>query len=277
MRLESEYPRIMDSVISRRMTAGSGCGSCGAALVEFVRNQDRDWQREVRVERMAYFYLVRHGQASFAAQNYDRLSSLGEQQARSLGEYYRASGVMFDAVLTGDMVRQADTGTAILAGQRARLRTDVQPNLNECDMHQLVDVYPRRFPDERPGHDASARVFFSLLKKAFKQWREGGLEQAHLPETWPRFKQRVADVMTYLRSHYATHDRVLVVSSGGVIAMWLCHLLRAADETMAEMNMQIRNASVSWGFFNDHAMRLAVFNELPHLNEIEHPDSVTYS
>ena len=32
---------------------------------------------------MAQFYLVRHGQASFGTDNYDRLSELGHQQARS--------------------------------------------------------------------------------------------------------------------------------------------------------------------------------------------------
>jgi broad specificity phosphatase PhoE len=38
---------------------------------------------------MSTLILVRHGQASAFEDNYDRLSSLGERQARLLGESWR--------------------------------------------------------------------------------------------------------------------------------------------------------------------------------------------
>ena len=37
---------------------------------------------------MPEFFLVRHGQASFGADNYDKLSALGHRQARWLGGYF---------------------------------------------------------------------------------------------------------------------------------------------------------------------------------------------
>jgi len=37
---------------------------------------------------MGILFLVRHAQASFLEQNYDKLSALGETQARHLGEYW---------------------------------------------------------------------------------------------------------------------------------------------------------------------------------------------
>ena len=92
---------------------------------------------------MAEFYLVRHGQASFGADNYDKLSTLGHQQARWLGEYYRERGLAFDALVTGDLVRHVETGEGILEGLGAGLDADVQPGLNEFDFHSVVDAFLR--------------------------------------------------------------------------------------------------------------------------------------
>ena len=38
---------------------------------------------------MGTLYLVRHGQASFGADDYDNLSPLGHQQSQRLGVYFR--------------------------------------------------------------------------------------------------------------------------------------------------------------------------------------------
>jgi len=54
---------------------------------------------------MAELYLVRHGQASFGADNYDQLSLLGKQQGQLLGEYFAERKIVFDHVLVGTMNR----------------------------------------------------------------------------------------------------------------------------------------------------------------------------
>ena len=63
---------------------------------------------------MSLLYLVRHGQASFFAEDYDRLSTLGELQARRLGEFWAARGVRFDATFSGPAVRQQRTAEIIV-------------------------------------------------------------------------------------------------------------------------------------------------------------------
>ena len=54
------------------------------------------YRREMRFDRspsllrdrlMATIYLIRHGQASFGAEDYDKLSELGCRQAQVVGEY----------------------------------------------------------------------------------------------------------------------------------------------------------------------------------------------
>ena len=65
---------------------------------------------------MGTLYLVRHGQASFGADDYDVLSPLGHQQAVRLGEYFKTKGITFDAAMTGTLQRQISTFVGICQG-----------------------------------------------------------------------------------------------------------------------------------------------------------------
>ncbi|MFZ1974119.1 MAG: phosphoglycerate mutase family protein, partial [Candidatus Acidiferrales bacterium] len=67
---------------------------------------------------MGNLYLVRHGQASFLQQNYDKLSPVGEAQARLLGEYWARRGITFDRVCVGPRERQKDTVELVRAAYR---------------------------------------------------------------------------------------------------------------------------------------------------------------
>ena len=73
---------------------------------------------------MGTVHLVRHGQASFGADDYDQLSALGVRQCVRLGEYFRQRGRRFDAVLTGTLKRHAQSLAGIAQGL-----PDVPPSL----------------------------------------------------------------------------------------------------------------------------------------------------
>ncbi|MFA6245264.1 MAG: phosphoglycerate mutase family protein, partial [Candidatus Hydrogenedentales bacterium] len=64
---------------------------------------------------MGFLTVVRHGQASFHEDDYDKLSPLGEEQARSLGTYWARHGIRFDHVVSGPLVRQRRS--AAIAGE----------------------------------------------------------------------------------------------------------------------------------------------------------------
>lgn len=225
---------------------------------------------------MGQFHLIRHGQASFGAANYDKLSQLGHQQARWLGEYYRERGVTFDALVTGDLVRHVETGQGIQEGLRSNLTADLQPGLNEFDFHSIVEAYLSAHPEEAPPEGASMATFYRLLKRAMQRWRIDGLE-GDLPESWQSFCDRVAGAMAHIQARYADRERVLVVSSGGAIAMWMRHMLNTADDTVVELNLQIRNTGITQGFFNKNVYRLSIFNQVPHLDREDRGDAITYS
>jgi broad specificity phosphatase PhoE len=65
------------------------------------------------MRRMGTLYLVRHGQASFGSDDYDRLSELGARQCERLGEYFRAKGLRFDGVITGTLKRHVQSHEAL--------------------------------------------------------------------------------------------------------------------------------------------------------------------
>ena len=62
---------------------------------------------------MGQVHFVRHGQASFGTDDYDRLSPLGWQQARWLGRHLSETGHRYDAVVSGGMRRHRETAQAI--------------------------------------------------------------------------------------------------------------------------------------------------------------------
>ena len=69
---------------------------------------------------MGSIYLIRHGQASFGAENYDVLSPLGYRQSEALGDYLAQLDVTFDRCLSGELERQQDTARTTTGG----LQTD---------------------------------------------------------------------------------------------------------------------------------------------------------
>ncbi|MCB1660687.1 MAG: histidine phosphatase family protein, partial [Pseudomonadales bacterium] len=64
---------------------------------------------------MAAIYLVRHGQASFGAADYDQLSVRGEQQAQLLGQWLKDCHLPVQKVYLGQAKRHLQTAQHCLA------------------------------------------------------------------------------------------------------------------------------------------------------------------
>lgn len=223
---------------------------------------------------MAELYLVRHGQASFGAGNYDELSSLGVAQSRWLGEYCALTGLTFDCVATGTMRRHAQTADALLAAMGGAPVEIVQDaDLNEYDFHALFSALGES--GLAPGllAQGSKRDFYKGLKQVLQLWSEDKL-QGRIPETWGQFQARVERARLAIQR--SGGKRVLVVSSGGPIAVFTQQVLQAPAAAAIALNLQIRNSSVSQYVFNDSAMSLLTFNTLPHLEQAGRREHVTY-
>jgi broad specificity phosphatase PhoE len=205
---------------------------------------------------MGTVYLVRHGQASFGAANYDQLSPLGTQQCVRLGEYFRAKGLSFDAALVGT----PDTLT--------------WPGLNEYDSKAVLNaIHPE--PLERPKTPEAVRRHFRLLRQGLAAWMAAQVQPEGMP-SYADFVAGIVGALDHVREQHVGRN-VLIVSSGGPISTLVGQVLGMAPEATIELNLRIRNSSVSELTFNDKKVSLLTYNTLPHLDTPEHTSWVTYT
>ena len=222
---------------------------------------------------MGTLYLVRHGQASFGADNYDQLSTLGQQQCLQLGRYLGAKGQRFAAVLTGTLQRQIQSYDALADGLGQRQPTLQLPGLNEYDSHAVIAaIHPQPLP--RPDSPEAYRQHFRILRDGLAAWMAGRTQPQGMP-SYADFVAGIHDALARVRA--VTDGDVLVVSSGGPISTVVAQVLGAPAETSIELNLRIRNSAVSTFAVNPKRLSLVTFNTLPHLDSAEHASWVTHT
>jgi broad specificity phosphatase PhoE len=222
---------------------------------------------------MGTLYLVRHGQASFGADDYDQLSELGRRQSERLGQYWGARGLRFDAVLTGTLRRHAQTWSGIAQGAGYDQQAQALAGLNEYDSAAVIAaIHPQPLP--RPDSPELYRQHFRLLRDGLRQWMNGVISPRGMP-SYDDFLAGVTAVLEQVRRDY--EGNVLIVSSGGPIATAVGHVLGTTPETTIELNMRIRNSAVSEFSFNPKRHSLLSYNTLPHLDEPALADWITYA
>ncbi|MET3108000.1 broad specificity phosphatase PhoE [Oxalobacteraceae bacterium GrIS 2.11] len=222
---------------------------------------------------MAEFYLVRHGQASFGTDDYDRLSPLGQQQSLWLGQYFAERGISFDRVITGTQLRHRQTAEQICAGLGTSPVFQEHAGLNEYDFQALYQALGEEHAAIRQLASGDKRDFYKGLKQVLQLWSLDQLP-GNVPESWEEFSIRVNEACQFIQRSGA--QRILVVSSGGPIGMLSRQVLGAPASTAIELNLQIRNSSFSQYFFNDESVKLASFNNIPHLDQQGRLDAISY-
>ena len=212
---------------------------------------------------MAEFYLVRHGQASFGTDDYDRLSPLGQQQSLWLGHYFAERDIQFDRAIIGTQLRHRQTAEAICRGNGQDLALGEHAGLNEYDFDALFKALGDGHAGLKRLATGDKRTFYQGLKQVLQLWADGQLTGT-LPESWEDFARRVDAARHFIQQCGA--QRILVVSSGGPIGMMARQVLQAPAHIAIELNLQVRNTSFSHYYFNQRSMKLASFNNIPHLD-----------
>lgn len=216
---------------------------------------------------MAELLVIRHGQASFGAANYDVLSDLGHRQARAAGAWLRDVDWVPDRVITGTLNRQIDTGQ----GMGFDPTPETHAGLNEYDFSALLEA---RFPDGLPELvTADRKVHFRTLRETVFAWQRGEIASPY--ETWDAFVARVEAARAFAVDTSA--KRVLVISSGGVIGQLVAASLNAPAAHMMNLNLQIKNAAMTRFVFSGSLFSLNEFNATPHYATPESADLMSYS
>lgn len=222
---------------------------------------------------MPEIFLVRHGQASFGAQDYDELSPLGRTQSRALGRWLRAQGIRFDAAWCGERVRQRDTALLALAEMGQALEPGVDAAFNELDADRLLrHAVPRILLQEPalwpvvsdlPNQRDAAR---QLFERVVDEWVRGAWDGAGIGN-WEAFRTRVEAAVAGLLQRYRPGQRVVVFTSGGPITAMLQSLGHHAG------------GRLDWGIANTSITRIGPDGlrercAIPHLQE--EPGLVTH-
>jgi len=226
------------------------------------------------MSRIGTLYLVRHGQASFGADDYDQLSDLGYKQSLRLGEYFAQKGIHFDGLIAGTLRRQKQTLEGILKGMNRAGEHLSWDGLNEYDSQAVIaSIYPHKL--EKPTSPEMYRHHFRLLRDGLAQWMAGVVSPKGMP-SYADFVAGVAGALDHVRAnHYGKN--VLIVTSGGPIATAVGYVLGASPEATIDLNMRVRNSSITEFAFTPKRHMLVTYNTLPHLDGPAYEGWVTYS
>lgn len=231
---------------------------------------------------MAELVLVRHAQASFHAADYDCLSPLGERQSRWLGEWFAMRGLGFDVLVTGTLKRHRQTLEGVRAGMGlgAAMPALEIPGLDEYHFRALLSAFESVEPTHprvlaRQANPADKAAYYRVLRLAIAAWAEDSLP-GPLPESWQAFRARVEAAAAELQRLSERHARILAISSGGAMATLLGGRLGLGVGQIVDLNLQIRNTSVSHFYLNRERFLLASWNAVPHLEVEGRGDVITY-
>ncbi len=224
---------------------------------------------------MGTLYLVRHGQASFGADDYDQLSDLGRRQSVRLGEYFAQKDLHFDGLIAGTLRRHKQTLEGILQGMNRTGGEHLSwDGLNEYDSQAVIaSIHPHKL--EKPTSPQLYRRHFRLLRDGLAQWMAGVVSPKGMP-SYNDFVAGVAGALDHVRAnHYG--QNVLIVTSGGPIATAVGHVLGISPEATIDLNMRIRNSSVTEFAFTPKRHMLVCYNTIAHLEHPDYAQWVTYS
>ncbi|MCX4165697.1 MULTISPECIES: histidine phosphatase family protein [Paraburkholderia] len=196
---------------------------------------------------MAQLLLIRHGQASFGSDDYDRLSTLGFAQAGTLGRWFSACALPVDRVVSGSMRRHRETveGWArelLEPASDVVVASTVDERFDEFDHEDVLTVYQRAIGasdiDTTPA--ALQRTFLSAVTR----WTSGEHDADYI-ESWRHFRERCLDGFASITDDTQPAKSIVLFTSGGVIATICQHLMNLTDEAMGRLNWSLANTSVT--------------------------------
>jgi len=206
---------------------------------------------------MSTLTLVRHGQARPFEKESDRLSELGEQQARALRDYFERIGVQFDEVWSGSLERHRRTAELAVLPEWPAVR--ISPDWNEYDATGVI-----RAVNPPPAAFADNRTFQKMLEAGMDAWMSETLVGGFEP--WPAFRERVLRALRTLQSG-PSNRRVVIFTSGGPIGMLVQQSLAAPEKSFLAVNWRVKNASITEFTFSRDRLSLDGFNNVEHLDQ----------
>jgi broad specificity phosphatase PhoE len=200
---------------------------------------------------MPVVYLVRHGQASYGAQDYDVLSPIGHEQSAVVGRELQRREVRSPQVVCGDLVRQRNTANGIIDSAGFESTVTIDPRWNEFD-----------HPD-MPLPTTGAGDSFE-----FQQRLDGALEtwvRADKLDGWRGFQNDAFAALVDFADSLGAGATGLAVTSGGVISAIVSRIWGLDAQGTVRINRVVANTSLTSIVFGRQGMNLLSVNDHSHL------------
>ena len=214
--------------------------------------------------------LVRHGQASFGAADYDVLSSRGVRQSRRVAEILSGYGVAPTTMIHGGMRRQRETAEQMVHGAGSwEPPLEVDERWRELDHLAVMEAYPTLTDEDRArlrSGGLDLRGFHDLFTSATARWSSGAYDSDY-PESFTDFTRRIRDAIGHAGRLAGERRTAVVVTSGGPIAAACAMLTQVGEEprnlaaSWARLNAVVVNASITRIVIGASGARLLTFNE----------------
>jgi broad specificity phosphatase PhoE len=234
---------------------------------------------------MGQIFLVRHGQASFGAGDYDRLSERGVRQSQLLGQWFGDCGQALSGAAMGGMLRHRQTAEACLAAMPESLRpageTTIDLDFNEYDHHEVLIRLRPDFADPAQMRavlaqgDNPRKLFQRIFMEAMARWISGR-HDAEYRESWGAFRTRCRQALARLIERAGGSQNLVVFTSGGPIAVICQDLLGVDDRNAALLNTGLVNAAVTRLLYQPGRVSISYLNAFPHLERTRDPADITY-
>ena len=228
---------------------------------------------------MGDIYLVRHGQASFGADDYDNLSARGEEQCHRLGQHMKGF-IKPEVMLSGQHRRHRQSLASFCEG------ADFNPNkeneladFNEFDHEQvLFKAFPHLVTKQDIALELASlpdprKRFHQMFQQSVERWISGNHDQEY-SESWQTFQVRCIQGLTTCIEQYASKGPIMVFTSGGPVAAITQHVLGLTDKATFELNENLVNSGVTRLRFNKNRASLSYLNSFGHLEQ--QPNLITY-
>ncbi len=224
--------------------------------------------------------LIRHGQASFGAANYDQLSPLGYRQGERLGQAFAEREEAPTHVFIGGMLRHKQTAEACLnaAGLSAKL---IQlDGFNEFNHEQVLERFEPRYADRAAfatllaGFENPHKSFAALFRDALLRWVDGQHDSDY-DESWGTFQARCNDAVSDAFNTLGSGDSAWVFTSGGCISVVAQALLALTDPAALNVNWTLANGGLTQLSQGRGSRQLISLNEHGHFAG-RHRELLTY-
>jgi broad specificity phosphatase PhoE len=224
-------------------------------------------------------FLIRHGQASFGAADYDVLSPLGIQQAQRLGAHLVTTPI--DAIYAGPRKRQQDTARHLVGSLRAAGGRCTEPvTVEDLDEYPAEVIFRQALPrlaESDPeaqailGGEPDVRLVTRVFERAMRSWaaRQIPVDEEH---SFELFATRVRRALERIMEAEGRRRTVAVVTSAGPVSISLQMGLELSDEMALKMSWVVANSSVTEYKYRADELTLVGFNRVSHLE----PAHITY-